>query len=479
MASLVKQLYWCAPYPVKCWMASLYARKWDALRHGPHYDEVLEQIAERDRWTTERLLDYQTQRLGEMVRHAGRQVPYYRRLFAEVGLDPERFSGPEDLVRLPILGKNGARVHSVELIDERLDPRNLIVQHTSGTTGTPLDFYRDARQESTAFAFYDGRCREQVGMRRRRNRSVNISGSIVTPVERRKPPFWVYNARWDQLNMSCYHMSEEHLGYYVEEMRRFGADFVEGYPSTVYAVARFIVDHGLDPIPFQACFTTGETLFDFQREAIRRAFLCRTISQLGCGEMAIFAAECEHGTLHLSPDYAFVEAVDRNGRRLPPGEQGSLVGTSLVNWVQPFIRYRIGDIGAPVVRACPCGRPLPVLDHFEGRIEAVLIMRDGRWMGRLDAIFKGASGFHEAQIIQDDFERFRIRLVPAEEYREADGQLLVDNLHNCIGHEVQIRLELVDRIERAASGKFPAVLCNLPEEIKRRGPDPELRLDVR
>lgn len=460
MASLSQKLYWNAPYSVKCWMASMNARKLDRQRHGKEFDRALQEISEHDKWLPEQFIEYQYQQLRDLIQHAAKNVPYYRKIFAERDIDPCDIKDTKDLARLPILEKQVVRQSPDSLIDETRKGDKLIIAHTSGTTGTALNLSRDLRFNSVAYAFSEARWRTVAGMSRRKNRSVSIGGHLVTAPHRTRPPFWVFNRRWNQLYMSSYHLSSEYLCNYVDELRRFRADYIEGYPSSVYAIAKYIIDNGLEPVPLKACFTTAETLFNYHRDTIKKAFGCRTYNQYGCGEQVVFAAECEDGSMHLSPEVAIVEVVDENDQPVAPGRMGQLICTSLINRVQPFIRYRVGDIGALSDKSCSCRSSLPVLGYIEGRTDAVLITRDGRKIGRLDPVFKGAESIVEAQIVQNDYDKFVIRIVPADDYTDAHGQNIVNNLSYRVG-KADIRVEIVDKIERTSSGKFRAVICNL------------------
>ncbi|MCK4660792.1 MAG: phenylacetate--CoA ligase family protein [Phycisphaerae bacterium] len=462
MASIREKVYWKAPYFAKNWMASWNARRLNRERFGPDYEQALREIAERDKWAPAQFEEHQRRELQKLARHAAEHVPYYRKLFAEIGVDPAEIKGPEDLVRLPILEKSTVRADPLCLLDERLDRRKLIVLHSSGTTGTPLTLYRDVRLNSTSTAFADARCHDVAGVRRRRNKSVSIGGQLVTPTNQTKPPFWVWNQRWQQLYMSSFHLAPQNLDHYVARLREFGGEYIEGYPSSIYVIARHIVDNKLEPVRFKACFTTAETLSDCQRQAIRDAFCCRTYDQYGCVEAVIFAAECPERNMHLSPEIGIVEVVDENDNPCEPGQVGQLICTGLVNHVQPFIRYRLGDIGMLSSDTCPCKSPLPLLGLIEGRTNAALVTRDGRRFGRVALFVEEAFGVAEAQIIQFDYDKFVVRVVPASNYTEADGQKVISNLKYSVG-EADVRVELVDRIERTAAGKFQAIICNLPD----------------
>ena len=465
MNSIVQKIYWMAPYFAKCWIASWNAWKLDKLRHGVEFEPLIRQITERNSWSHEQFAEYQLQEIRKLIRHAATNVPYYRKVFNERGIDSDCIHELEDLARLPILEKDIVRADPLAIVDERLDHTKLIIMHTSGTTGTPLDLYLDISQYTMARAYMAARVWSVAGMRRRRNPSVSIGGHLVTAPNRTKPPFWVVNRRWKQLYMSSYHLAPEYINYYVKELRRFKADYIEGIPSSVYAIARYILDKKLDPVPLRACFTTSETLFDYQREAIKQAFGCKTYNQYGCGEHVVFAAECKHGSMHLSPEFGIVEIVDDSDKPVPIGQTGQLICTSLTNRVQPFIRYRVGDVGALQADNCSCGSLLPILKSIEGRIDDVLITRDGRLIGRLDPVFKGTRGIIEAQIVQDDYDKFRVRVVPSQAYSNNDGREIKTSLLARVG-EAHVQIELVDRIERGPGGKFKAVVRNMPKERK-------------
>ncbi len=465
MSSLQLRMYWKSPFFVKNWLASIHSWRLDHQRHGLEFQCILDEIAIHDKWSTKQLLDYQQQQLTHLIHHAATKVPYYRKIFSERGLDPKTFTSLADLRKIPILEKEVIRKDPKSLLSEGLDIKKLLCMHTSGTTGTPLDIYCDVWLNSAIFAYNEVRCHAVAGMMRRRNPSISICGELVTAHDRTKPPFWVYNKRWKQLYMSTFHLSQCYLPYYINEIQKFKADYIEGYPSSVYAVAQYIVENNIKPIPLKACFTTAETLFDYQRDAIKKAFGCKTYNQYGCTEQAIFAAECEKGTMHLTPEIGFVEVVDDNDNPVKPGETGHLICTNLLNKVQPLIRYRIGDMGSLGTGQCPCGRHLPILKSFEGRAGDVFILRDGRQICQtcLSGAFYGVKGLIAAQMIQDDYNRFRVRIIPGKDYEDTGGQKILSILTQRMG-DIKIKLELVESIERTAAGKLKTMICNLPNK---------------
>jgi len=457
---LALKAYWAAPYWAKCLAASHHARHLNRQRFGPAFDRCLRAVEQRTAWETDQWGAYQSERLRVLVRHAVDHIPYYRALFGESGLKVDDIRGVDDLKRIPALNKVTVREQGLELVDERLNPDTLLNNHTSGTTNTPLRLYWNADVFAATSAYMQVRCFNGAGVRQRQDSFVSLGGHLVAAPRRERPPFWVHNRAWKQLYMSSYHLSPDNLPAYVDALRAFRGECIEGYPSSVYALARFIVDEGLQPIPFRGCVTTAEILFDHQREAIRQAFGCQTHNQYGCAEFVIFAAECADGALHISPDVSIVEVLDDQDRPVPPGAVGHLVCTALENFVQPLIRYRLGDLAALKVGSCSCGSPLPALSFVEGRQDAVLITSDGRRIGRLDPVFKGCEGIAAAQIVQETRDEFLIRIVPAPGFSQRDAETVIRNLAARVGR-ARIRTEQVTEIERTAHGKLQAVVCKL------------------
>ena len=463
MTALTEKIYFKAPYVLKKQFASAHAAKLDRSCFGPEYRRIASEIERRNHWSSQQFRNYQVRQLITLLHHAVHNVPYYRQAYKTTRAQPDKINHLDDITRLPILEREIVRSDPVSLLDETLNPKKLIKLHTSGTTGTPLTLFRNIWLNSAARAYFDVRCRALAGVKRKQNPSVSIGGHIVTDPNRTTPPFWVLNKRWKQLYMSSYHLAPDFLGSYIDEIRTFQPDYIEGYPSSVYALARFILENNLPAIPLKACFTTAETLFTHQRHAIRKAFACDTWDQYGCGEMAVFAAQCPHGAMHLSPEYGIVEVLDQNDQPLPTGQTGQLVCTSLINRVQPFIRYRLGDVGSLSDQSCLCQSPLPILAQIQGRMDDTLVTQDGKQIGRLDPVFKNTAGIIEAQIVQNDYHRFLIRVVPDKQYNQRHADTLIDNLARRTG-QADIRIELVDKIERTAAGKFKAVICNVPRQ---------------
>jgi phenylacetate-CoA ligase len=109
---------------------------------------------------------------------------------------------------------------------------------------------------------------------------------------------------------------------------------------------------------------------------------------------------------------------------------------------------------------------LPVIEKVEGRNDDVLFSKDGRAVGRLDPVFKTDLRIEEAQIVQNSLSEILVRVVPGEGFGPTQAGLLTTRIKDRLG-DMNVRLEEVESIPRTSRGKFRAVICDLPVEVRR------------
>lgn len=128
----------------------------------------------------------------------------------------------------------------------------------------------------------------------------------------------------------------------------------------------------IEPLFFN---TGGETLTADVRERVRQAFPSLKYGVLdtyGCTECLVMSFTCSHGRKHVNEDWVILEAVDEAMQPVPDGTRSATsLLTVLVNDVQPFIRYDLGDCLRFYADPCPCGSPFRSF-QVEGR-EATLV----------------------------------------------------------------------------------------------------------
>jgi len=456
------ELYHRLPYPLRVLVASTRGFQLSRQRYGPETDRLAAEAVQRERWPPERWRVWQDDRLARLLAHAAKRVPYYKGIWEERRRrgDP---ASPERLESWPLLTKETIRSNPRAFLAEGFDPRRLMLQHTSGTSGTPLPIWMTHDLVREWYALNEARWRGWYGVSRR-DRWVMIGGQLVTPIARTDPPFWVRNFGLRQLYLSAYHLAPAWIPRYVEALQAFRPRFIWGYSSALHALASGMLEQNLTPPPLAAAMTNAEPLFDHQRDTIERAFGCRVHATYGMTEIACAASECDARRLHLWPEAGVLEVLDDDAdTRLSDGLVGRLVVTGLMNEAMPLIRYLVGDRGskpAPADAVCPCGRTLPRLAGVEGRLDDVVLTPDGRRIGRLDPVFKGNMPIREAQIIQEAIDRLVVKVVPGAGYSPATAAEVIARLRDRVG-DLRVDIEVVASIPRSANGKFRAVVSKV------------------
>jgi phenylacetate-CoA ligase len=464
LSDILKSLYDRAPAFAQNLLLSAYSYRLDRQRYGGEYARYYDFLTRSQRFSREELLEYQGEKLRELVAHAYSTVPYYRELFDSINLKPTDIRGTEDLHKIPLLRKEEFKDNPQRLMSTKYDPRDLVKGHTSGTTGSPLDVWYDKAGIYIAYAAL-ARHYDWAGCRLARDgdRVAVARGNMIVPVQVRKPPYWRYNWYHNQLLLSTFHMSPGTLDYYFNELERFRPSVLDGYPSTLYVLAKHLQNSGRK-FPLRAAITSSETLFDFQRETIEESFECRVFDYYALAERSAFAGECEHHfKRHLAMEYAVAEVTDDKGEPLPAGTEGLLVGTSLHNKGMPLIRYVTNDRTAILPEACPCGRALELMEEVTTKAEDTITLRDGRLISPsvLTHPFKPLHTIRESQIVQTDYDRVLVKVVKGEGYSDSDTNHLVTELADRLGQNVEIVVEFPDALDRTSSGKFRWVVSNV------------------
>ena len=91
-------------------------------------------------WRKQKIEKFQDKQLIKLIKHASKNVPYYRQLFAEIKLNVDKFKGREDLHKIPILEKETIRKNKELFIADNAKKYGITWDSTSGSTGTPLHF---------------------------------------------------------------------------------------------------------------------------------------------------------------------------------------------------------------------------------------------------------------------------------------------------------------------------------------------------
>jgi phenylacetate-CoA ligase len=452
--SIYDKLYSYLPVSLQHAVVSTYGLYWRWLRFGTGYVKSLSDYLDRENYQIRDWDHWQSQRLQEVLAGA-LSVPYYSQTW-NASQKASALAGC--LSDLPLLEKAPIRADPKAFLRADIHPRHPQVFLTSGSTGTPISSYYTIHELRESLALREARSARWAGVSFSMPRAT-FSGRMVEPNPNSNGPFHRFNIAENQVYFSAFHLKPDTAHQYVDALNRHRVRWGTGYAVSFYLLARFMLERGIaPPADFEAIITTSEKLTPEMRSVMEQAYGCKVYEEYSTVENAIFASECEHGRLHVSPDISIVEILRPDGTSCLSGEAGEVVVTSLAKMYQPLIRFRIGDMAMWDAEPCPCRRQMPVIKEVLGRIEDVVIGPDGRQIVRFHGVFVNQPHVHEGQIIQESLDFIRVKVVPAIGFGTHDIHDIVHRVQQRLGDQVKVLVESVEEIPRTKAGKFQAVI---------------------
>ncbi len=251
---------------------------------------------------------------------------------------------------------------------------------------------------------------------------------------------------------------EGYLDLIRSALTRPGRKWLLGFASKLFMVADSLARQGLGPKDFsglKGVIPAAEVILPQWERRLREVFGAPLYPRYGARDGGPIAFTCRAGRLHYHADALFLEVVDEEGRRLPPGEEGDLLITQYFNDAMPLVRYRIGDrvVLAPPEERCECGLGLPVIDTLSGRVNDIFINPAGR---KISPIFFPhlLKDYPLARYQVRQVGRERLVLVvegelPSREQREEIARLI----RQAAGFP-QVEFEAVERIPQGEKFRF-------------------------
>ena len=462
MTSFLDKIYQNSPGFIQSIFVTGYGLKLYRREYGRKFREVLDEF-EKNQWLSpDEIIEYQNEKLRDLIKHAYDNVPYYNRIMSERKLKPADISTVDDLHKLPVLAREDVKNNRDDLIARNYKPSQLITGYTSGTTGSPLELIWDDRI-CLLKTVVDWRQKRIAGINPR-DKMAFFLGRTIAPLSRKKPPFWSHNLVMNHLFCSSWHLSKENLPAYFDKLAKFEPKAIEGYPSTMYILAKYLLSKNLT-FPLKVAFTSSETLMPKQREEIEKAFACRLYDFYGMAERVVFATECNaHDAKHINMDFGIAELYAGDGASVRYGDMGRIVATGLHNYAMPLIRYRTSDISMFREKPCSCGRGFMLMENVTTKDEDIVTTPDGRYISSsiINAVTHHLTTILEHQVIQDDLTHLKMLIVKKPEFRDADKDFLLANLKKILGDGMAVEIKFIDSIPRTSAGKFRWVISKVP-----------------
>jgi phenylacetate-CoA ligase len=468
---------------------------WEAIEFGAHAVLLRTGVSK----SLEEIHRLQRKRLEQLVAHARANSEFWREKLSGV---PE---GSFELADLPISNKHELMdnfdravtvddVRREEVASFLDDESNLgkyfrdkyAVSRTSGTQGQPLLVVQTKDNIELLFALQVSRGNEH---------SLGVGQTLkhfVWPARLAavifKPGFYASASAFGYMPTGAKHYLKVMVicandDDMIERLVEFRPTHLTAYASMLHDIAREIEAGRLSLKPeLEQIVNISERLMPQAREHYKEIFGAPVLDNYSMGECLFLTNGCPtSGGMHVNADWAILEVVDDKHQPVPAGQTGAKVlVTNLANYVQPIIRYEIGDIVTMATKPCGCGSNMPLIDHVEGRDSDVFYIQTDQGLRPVQpTIIELALGrmldLREYQLIQEEDTRIRILIEPLAGRtfdRDRASRIIHEQLREYgLDQHLDVELASVKDLGPKGDQKFQRVVCKISngENVSRRG----------
>jgi phenylacetate-CoA ligase len=329
--------------------------------------------SERECMDREELKQLQLEQLQATLSRVYMNVPFYRKKFDEMHVDPDECRSLDDLRKLPFTTKNDLRdnypygLFAVPL-------REVVRIHaSSGTTGmsTVVGYTKnDIKNWSNLVA----RVLTAGGVTKDDVVQIAFGYSLFTG------GFGLHYGA-ERIGASVIPISSGNTARQIKIMQDFKTTALVCTPSYALLIADTIQEMGIDinALSLKYGLFGAEPWSEKMRQEIQDKLRITATDNYGLSEVMGpgVAGEClERNGLHINEDHFLVEIINPDTLEpVAPGGIGELVITTLTKEAFPVIRFRTRDLTRLITEPCPCGRKTVRMLRVMGRTDDMLIIR--------------------------------------------------------------------------------------------------------
>ncbi|MDY7001086.1 MAG: phenylacetate--CoA ligase [Thermodesulfobacteriota bacterium] len=320
-----------------------------------------------------RLEQLQLERLQSTLNRVARNVPFYRRKFEELDIDPDGFLSLEDVRKLPFTTKADLRdnypygMFAVPL-------REVVRLHaSSGTTG-----------KAVVVGYSKNDIKKWAGLAARVLTAGGVTKDDVVQIAFGYGMFtggFGFHYGAELLGASVVPSSSGNTRRQIQILQDYKTTALLCTPSYALYLAGVMeeMEVNINALALKYGLFGAETWSEAMRLKIQEKLKITATDNYGLSEIMGpgVAGECmERAGLHINEDHFLAEIIDPDTLKpVPHGETGELVLTTLTKEAFPMIRFRTGDLTRLITEPCACGRTLHRMDRVLGRSDDMFILR--------------------------------------------------------------------------------------------------------
>ena len=304
----------------------------------------------------EQLRDVQLRRLRWSLKHAWRNVPWYRQQFEAMGLHPEQLQELEDLARFPFIG-NAELHHHYPFSLFAVSPRQVVRLQAchDGSARSPLIGY--TRNDQEVWATLVARSLRVAGVH---------AGDRLYALGSLDGASAGLQLGAERLHCALIPLAAREAYEQVRLLCDFQPQMLVASPAQLLALAPELERQGvsLPGLSLRTVLLGPQPCSNSLRQELERRLGVQALALYGVSALMDpgIGMECleSRDGVTLWEDHFYPEIIDpESGTPLPDGQFGEVVLTTLSREALPMIRYRTGEIG----------RLLPGTSHSMRRLE--------------------------------------------------------------------------------------------------------------
>ena len=326
-------------------------------RYGSVYGETVNFLNDVDNWGYDRTKEFQFNELKRVLIDAQKYVPYYGKLFSEYEFNPN-ISSFDNIRKLPYLTKDIINDNFEEMVSTNFNGKKYLFK-TSGSTGKRLQFYgedsmykKEAAYISHSFKSHGSDLYNDWSIWIRRHSPKDNNDLMVKDYELKR------------IYLSAFHLNDQTIYDYVKIINNSKIKTIVTYPSTAYWLSCLLEKNNLILDRITSLHGASEKCLPIWSDKIKSVFGFDFKMHYGQVEKVSFAYQSSVSNYyHESLTYSFTEYDENN----------TIVGTSFMNNVMPFIRYKTNDVVELIESpSYDYSSPL-IIKEIDGRVDDMIM----------------------------------------------------------------------------------------------------------
>ena len=409
----------------------------------------------------------QSKRLQKLVALVYRNVPFYREKMQALDINPADIVDIEDIVKLPFTTKQDLRDNYPYGLQCAAPSEIVRVHASSGTTGNAT-IVGYTRRDIEVWAEGMARALTAYGVGRGDTFSVSYGYGLFTGG---------LGAHYgvERIGAAVVPASTGNTEKHLKLIKDLGVTGIACTPSYALYLAETMEKMGIkkEDLNLRVGAFGAEPWTENMRQEIQQRLGVKGYNLYGlsevCGPGVSYECEAQNGS-HICEDHFYPEIINPETlEKLPIGQTGELVFTTLTKEGMPLLRYRTRDLCSLMEGTCSCGRTSVRMGRIMGRSDDMLIIRGiNVFPSQVESVILSMPQFEPVYMIvvdrKNNLDTMQVQVEVRKNFFNDDiGQMfemrkgLADRLKSVISIKADVKLMEPGSIERS-QGKSVRVI---------------------